>query len=41
MKKSGCFLGNGPHRAKECPSKRKINALIAAVTEEADHEGPA
>jgi hypothetical protein len=31
----GCFICNGPHRARECPKKEKLNALVA----EESHEG--
>ena len=27
---SGCFICQGPHRARECPKKEKLNALVAA-----------
>ncbi|KAL0352295.1 UNVERIFIED_CONTAM: hypothetical protein Scaly_1618200 [Sesamum calycinum] len=26
---SGCFIGGGPHRARDCPKKEKLSALIA------------
>jgi hypothetical protein len=31
----GCFICNGPHRARDCPKKEKLNALVA----EESHEG--
>ncbi|OIT21184.1 hypothetical protein A4A49_56427, partial [Nicotiana attenuata] len=27
---SGCFLCNGPHRARDCPNKAVLNAMTAA-----------
>ncbi|XP_059437724.1 uncharacterized protein LOC132170646 [Corylus avellana] len=32
----GCFICNGPHRARDCPKKEKLNAL---VTEEGPEAG--
>jgi hypothetical protein len=31
----GCFICNGLHRARDCPKKEKLNALVA----EESHEG--
>lgn len=27
-KSSGCFICDGPHRARECPKHKKLNALV-------------
>ncbi|GAV83323.1 gag-asp_proteas domain-containing protein [Cephalotus follicularis] len=39
---SGCFLCDGPHRARDCPRKEKLNALLVAEagSSEPDSEGP-
>ena len=29
-KQFGCFICNGPHRARECPNKAKVNAMVQA-----------
>ena len=26
---AGCFIYNGPHRAKDCPKREKLNAMVA------------
>jgi hypothetical protein len=31
----GCFICNGPHRARDCPKKEKLNALVAEESHEA------
>ena len=31
----GCFICNGPNRARECPKKEKLNAFVAKE----NHEG--
>lgn len=40
VRKSGCFLYNGPHRARDCPTKAKIGALVAAVDIGQEEEVP-
>ena len=30
MRPVGCFIFNGPHRAKDCPKREKLNALVTA-----------
>ncbi|GAV84407.1 gag-asp_proteas domain-containing protein [Cephalotus follicularis] len=39
---SGCFLCDGPHRARDCPRKEKLNTLVAGEMGcfEPDGEGP-
>ncbi|GAV57425.1 hypothetical protein CFOL_v3_00962 [Cephalotus follicularis] len=39
---SGCFLCDGTHRARDCPRKEKLNALVAGElgSFEPDEEGP-
>ena len=27
-KSSGCFICDGPHRAKECPKRKKLNTFV-------------
>ena len=27
---TGCFICNGPHRAKDCPKREKLSALVTA-----------
>ena len=27
---AGCFIYNGPHRAKDCPKREKLSALVTA-----------
>lgn len=41
VKKSGCFLCNGPHRAKDYPTKGKINAIVAPPSEDKEEDTPA
>ncbi|GAV73841.1 gag-asp_proteas domain-containing protein [Cephalotus follicularis] len=38
---SGCFLCDGPHRARDCPRKEKLNALVTGEmgSSEPDGEG--
>ena len=31
---SGCFICNGPHRARDCPKKEKINAFVSETSQE-------
>ncbi|KAJ8636765.1 hypothetical protein MRB53_011032 [Persea americana] len=38
MANSGCFICQGPHRARECPKKEKLNALVA-VNEQGEKPG--
>ena len=35
---SGCFLCGGPHRAKQCPSRGKVNALVADADQDQEEE---
>jgi hypothetical protein len=35
----GCFICNGPHRARECPKKEKLNALVAEDNNEGEDGG--
>ena len=38
---SGCFICNGPHRARECPKREKLSALVAEEGPgNSDSEGP-
>ena len=37
---SGCFICDGPHRARDCPKKEKLNALIAEDGEDSGIEVP-
>ncbi|KAH7525547.1 hypothetical protein JRO89_XSUnG0073400 [Xanthoceras sorbifolium] len=39
LKTQGCFC-NGPHRARNCPKKEKINALINQDAGDSDDAGP-
>ncbi|KAL5865808.1 hypothetical protein ACOSQ3_003322 [Xanthoceras sorbifolium] len=39
-KTQGCFICNGPHRARDCPKKEKINALISQDVGDSDDAGP-
>ncbi|CAL5371561.1 unnamed protein product [Camellia sinensis] len=37
----GCFICDGPHRAKDCPKREKLNAMVAEDGKgESDSEGP-
>ena len=36
----GCFICDGPHRARDCPRKEKLNALIAEDGENSGSEAP-
>lgn len=38
--KGGCYFCNGLHRAKDCPSKGKLNALVVAAEDSLDLEDP-
>ena len=37
---SGCFICDGPHRARDCPKKEKLNALRAEDGEDSGAEAP-
>ena len=37
---SGCFICDGPHRARDCPKKEKLNALMADDGEDSGAEVP-
>ena len=37
---SRCFICNGPHRARDCPRKEKLNALIAEDEENSGSKVP-
>ena len=37
---SGCFICNGPHRVRDCPKKKKLNALMAEDGEDSGAEVP-
>ena len=37
---SGCFICDGPHRARDCPKKEKLNALMAEDEEDSGVEVP-
>ncbi|KAL5810667.1 hypothetical protein ACOSQ4_027235 [Xanthoceras sorbifolium] len=39
-KTQGCFICNGSHRARDCPKKEKINALISQDVGDSDDAGP-
>ncbi|KAL5825619.1 hypothetical protein ACOSQ3_021682 [Xanthoceras sorbifolium] len=39
-KMQGCFICNGPHRARDCPKKEKIYALISQDAGDSDDVGP-
>lgn len=39
-RKSGCFLCNGPHQARDCSTKGKISAMVAAVSEDKEEGSP-
>jgi hypothetical protein len=36
---SGCFICNGPHRAKDCSKKEKLNAMSTAGVEQKNDDG--
>ena len=37
----GCFICNGPHRARDCPKREKLSALVTADDNgESDSETP-
>ncbi|KAL5775969.1 hypothetical protein ACOSP7_013526 [Xanthoceras sorbifolium] len=36
----GCFICNGPHRARDCPKKEKLNALMNQDVGDSDCAGP-
>lgn len=38
--KSGCFLCKGPHRARDCPMKAKVSAMMASEDQEQGEEMP-
>lgn len=33
MAKQGCFICDGPHRARECPKRQQLNAFVAEPSE--------
>jgi hypothetical protein len=37
-KVGGCFICEGPHRAKDCPKREKLNALVIAESDHGDDE---
>ena len=37
---SGCYICDGPHRARDCPKKEKLNAIMAEDGEDNGVEGP-
>ena len=38
---TGCFICNGPHRAKDCPKREKLSALVTVDDKgESDSETP-
>ena len=37
---SGCFICDGPHRARDCPKKEKLNALMVEDGEDSGAEVP-
>ena len=38
---AGCFICNDPHRAKDCPKRKKLSALVTADDKgESDSETP-
>ena len=37
---SGCYIYNGPHRARDCPKKEKFNAIIVEDGENNGSEVP-
>ena len=39
-KPSGCFICDGPHQARDCPRKEKLNATIAEDEENSGLEAP-
>jgi len=38
-KVAGCFICDGPHRAKDCPKRGKINAMVVTEDDDGD-DGP-
>lgn len=38
--KSGCFICEGPHRARDCPTKERLNAIVAEDQEDSDLDEP-
>ena len=40
-KPSGCYIYDGPHRARDCPKKKKLNAIIVEDGENNGSEAPA
>ena len=39
-KPSGCFIYDGPHRARDCLRKEKLNAIIAKNGENSGSKAP-
>lgn len=37
-KAGGCFICEGPHRAKDCPKRERLTALVTAESEHGDDE---
>ena len=40
IRTSGCYIYDGPHRARDCPKKEKLNAIIAEEGEDNGVEVP-